>query len=64
MLVASTGVIGEPLPMAKVRRGVKAAAAALRPDGLRDAAEAIMTTDTFAKVASRHSPWSGLNRIA
>ena len=51
MLVASTGVIGEPLPMAKVRRGIRAAAAALSADGLHDAATAIMTTDTFPKAA-------------
>ncbi len=51
MLVASTGVIGEPLPMAKIRQGVKAAANALDEGGLRRAAEAIMTTDTFAKTA-------------
>jgi len=51
MLVASTGVIGEPLPMAKLRRGIRSAAAALSRDGLHDAARAIMTTDTFPKTA-------------
>lgn len=51
-LVASTGVIGEPLPMSKVRKGISAAAKALASDGLHDAAEAIRTTDTFAKLAS------------
>lgn len=49
--VASTGVIGEPLPMAKLRAGIPQAAEALRADGLRRAAEAIRTTDTYAKVA-------------
>jgi glutamate N-acetyltransferase/amino-acid N-acetyltransferase len=53
MLVASTGVIGEPLPMAKLRRGIRAAAAALSERGLPDAARAIMTTDTFPKLAAR-----------
>jgi len=53
VLVASTGVIGEPLPMPKIRRGVRAAAAALRPGGLGDAARAIMTTDTVPKLAVR-----------
>ncbi len=53
MLVASTGVIGEPLPMARIRRGIHAAADALAPDGLARAAEAILTTDTVAKVAHR-----------
>ncbi len=52
MLVASTGVIGEPLPMAKIRRGVKKAAGVLDEGGLRRAAEAIMTTDTFPKTAA------------
>jgi glutamate N-acetyltransferase/amino-acid N-acetyltransferase len=52
-LVASTGVIGQPLPLEKVRRGVRAAAAALAPGGLADAARAIMTTDTVPKLAAR-----------
>jgi glutamate N-acetyltransferase/amino-acid N-acetyltransferase len=52
VLVASTGVIGEPLPMAKVRRGIRAAAAALSDRGMPDAARAIMTTDTFPKTAT------------
>jgi glutamate N-acetyltransferase/amino-acid N-acetyltransferase len=52
LLVASTGVIGEPLPMAKLRRGIRAAAAALSERGLPDAARAIMTTDTFPKTAA------------
>ncbi|MBI5181574.1 MAG: bifunctional glutamate N-acetyltransferase/amino-acid acetyltransferase ArgJ [Nitrospirae bacterium] len=47
--VASTGVIGEPLPMEKIRKGISDAALSLRRDGGRDAAEAIMTTDTFLK---------------
>lgn len=51
VLVASTGVIGAPLPMARIRRGVRAAAQGLAPDGLRDAARAIMTTDSVPKWA-------------
>jgi glutamate N-acetyltransferase/amino-acid N-acetyltransferase len=53
MLVASTGVIGEPIPLAKVRSGVALAREALGVEGLSDAACAIMTTDTFPKLASR-----------
>jgi glutamate N-acetyltransferase/amino-acid N-acetyltransferase len=53
VLVASTGVIGAPLPMAKVRRGIRAAAAALSERGMPDAARAIMTTDTFPKTAAQ-----------
>jgi len=52
MLVASTGVIGEPLPMNAIKSGVPRAAEALSSDGWDDAAEAIRTTDTHAKVAS------------
>jgi glutamate N-acetyltransferase/amino-acid N-acetyltransferase len=51
VFVASTGVIGEPLPMAKLRDGIPRATARLRDEGLKDAAEAIRTTDTFAKTA-------------
>ena len=47
--IASTGVIGEPLPMEKIRKGISDSALSLRRDGGRDAAEAIMTTDTFVK---------------
>ncbi|MCH7707956.1 MAG: bifunctional glutamate N-acetyltransferase/amino-acid acetyltransferase ArgJ [Myxococcales bacterium] len=51
VFVASTGVIGEPLPMANVRRGIGAAAAGLEATGWEEAARAIMTTDTFPKCA-------------
>ncbi|MDI6757354.1 MAG: bifunctional glutamate N-acetyltransferase/amino-acid acetyltransferase ArgJ, partial [Endomicrobiia bacterium] len=54
VLVASTGVIGQFLPMSNIRRGVKILAAKVKK-GLGDpasAAEAIMTTDTFPKTAS------------
>ena len=47
--VASTGVIGELMPMEKVRNGIAGAALKLSKEGGRDAAEAIMTTDTFLK---------------
>ena len=53
VLVASTGVIGEPLPLGKIRAGISEARAALSPRGLPDAARAIMTTDTFPKLAER-----------
>ena len=51
MLVASTGVIGKPLPMARIGRGIAEAAARLSATGLARAAEAIRTTDTFSKLA-------------
>jgi glutamate N-acetyltransferase/amino-acid N-acetyltransferase len=49
VLVASTGVIGEPLPMDAVRRGIDGAARALRRDGAGEFARAIMTTDSHPK---------------
>ena len=48
-LVASTGVIGVNLKMAKLRVGIPMAIAGLSADGHADAAEAIMTTDPFPK---------------
>ncbi|MBX6377014.1 MAG: bifunctional glutamate N-acetyltransferase/amino-acid acetyltransferase ArgJ, partial [Clostridia bacterium] len=52
VLVASTGVIGERLPMDRVRAGIRAAAASLSREGGRDAAAAILTTDTVVKEAA------------
>jgi glutamate N-acetyltransferase/amino-acid N-acetyltransferase len=52
ILVASTGVIGEHLPMGKLRAGIPRAAARLSTTGFERAARAIMTTDTFPKLAS------------
>lgn len=49
VLVASTGVIGQLLPMEKISDGIDRIAPLLGANGHRDAAEAIMTTDTFAK---------------
>jgi glutamate N-acetyltransferase/amino-acid N-acetyltransferase len=54
VLVCSTGVIGRPMPMARVVAGVRSAAVALRPDGGDGVAQAIMTTDTVPKQAVRH----------
>jgi glutamate N-acetyltransferase/amino-acid N-acetyltransferase len=50
--VASTGVIGVPLPMGQVMQGIVAATHALRPDGEVDFARAIRTTDVLDKHAS------------
>ena len=49
VLVSSTGVIGQQLPMDKIESGIQAAAGALSIKGGNDAAEAIMTTDTHPK---------------
>lgn len=47
--VCSTGVIGVPLPLELVTAGIAEAAGALDSTRGEDAAEAIMTTDTFVK---------------
>ncbi|MGN6277882.1 MAG: bifunctional glutamate N-acetyltransferase/amino-acid acetyltransferase ArgJ [Sphingomonas sp.] len=51
VLVASTGVIGVPLPIDKAEAGLDSAVAAA-PCTWQDAAAAILTTDTFAKAAT------------
>jgi glutamate N-acetyltransferase/amino-acid N-acetyltransferase len=53
VLPFSTGVILEPLPVEKVVAGLPAAIANLKQDNWFNAAEAIMTTDTQPKAASR-----------
>ena len=52
VVVCSTGLIGELLPMDRLLAGVDAAAAQLGPEGGDTAAEAIMTTDTVSKTAT------------
>ncbi len=52
ILPFSTGVILEPLPLAKLVAGLPAAVGNLRLDNWFNAAEAIMTTDTQPKAAS------------
>jgi glutamate N-acetyltransferase / amino-acid N-acetyltransferase len=49
VFVSSTGVIGQFLPMDKIMAGIRAAAELLTVEGGANAAEAIMTTDTFSK---------------
>jgi glutamate N-acetyltransferase/amino-acid N-acetyltransferase len=53
VLVASTGIIGRPLPMTALRAGVPKAFAELAatPGAFEDAARAILTTDTCIKIA-------------
>lgn len=52
VLVCSTGVIGRFLPMDKIERGISEAVKSLSPEGALDAARAIMTTDTYPKMAA------------
>lgn len=53
ILPFSTGVILEPLPVDRLKAGLPAAIANLKADNWAAAAEAIMTTDTQPKAASR-----------
>ncbi|MDE0485283.1 MAG: bifunctional glutamate N-acetyltransferase/amino-acid acetyltransferase ArgJ [Candidatus Poribacteria bacterium] len=52
VLVSSTGVIGQQLPIDKIENGIQIAANSLSAAGGADAAEAIMTTDTHPKSAA------------
>jgi glutamate N-acetyltransferase/amino-acid N-acetyltransferase len=53
VMVASTGVIGHPLPVEKIAKGAGPLAAGLRLEGIPDAEEAMMTTDRFPKMSCR-----------
>lgn len=68
VFLASTGVIGEPLPAERITKILADLAEAGSADGWRDAAEAIMTTDTFPKLATATAEIDGhrvtLNGIA
>ncbi|HEY1961867.1 MAG TPA: bifunctional glutamate N-acetyltransferase/amino-acid acetyltransferase ArgJ [Rhizomicrobium sp.] len=52
VFLASTGVIGEPLPAQKITRILGMLAESGAAEGWRAAAEAIMTTDTYPKLAT------------
>lgn len=52
VVVCSTGLIGELLPMAKILSGINRIAEELNEDALSDVAQAIMTTDSVAKIAN------------
>ncbi|WP_374368249.1 bifunctional glutamate N-acetyltransferase/amino-acid acetyltransferase ArgJ [Dongia sp.] len=58
--LASTGVIGEPLNDARITENLPALARDLKDDAWNDAARAIMTTDTFPKVAYRTAKIGGV----
>lgn len=59
VMAASTGVIGEPLPVDRICAAVPDLVGALSPDGFADAAEAIMTTDTKPKLVFRQGVVDG-----
>ena len=59
IFLASTGVIGEPLPAQKIVAVMDRLKADLQPGGMAEAARAIMTTDTFPKAATRSARLGG-----
>jgi glutamate N-acetyltransferase / amino-acid N-acetyltransferase len=63
VFLASTGVIGEPLDASKFDGVLETLAARGEPDGLLRAAQAIMTTDTFPKVAAVRATLAGVEVI-
>lgn len=68
VFLASTGVIGEPLDASGFSEKLRMASAVLKPDGWYEAAQAIMTTDTYPKLSTRSFEVEGtrftLNGIA
>lgn len=59
VLVASTGVIGAPMPMGKIESAAPDLAAGLSVDGFEDFSRAIMTTDTVPKLVERRGEIDG-----
>ena len=55
VLVASTGVIGVPLDMVKMKAGLEKASSTLSAQNVKAAAKAILTTDRFLKVFSKNT---------
>jgi glutamate N-acetyltransferase/amino-acid N-acetyltransferase len=60
IFLASTGVIGEPLDASKFDGVLERLAQEAKPENWRDAARAIMTTDTFPKLATRGASIGGV----
>jgi len=60
VFVSSTGTIGVPLAAEKIVTSFPAVLNALKEDAWADAAKAIMTTDTFAKAATRTATIDGM----
>ena len=60
IFLASTGVIGEPLDASKFEGVLARLASEARADGIADAARAIMTTDTYPKLATARAKIGGV----
>lgn len=59
VLVASTGVIGHPLPIEKIETIAPDLVNSAKPEGFKDFAEAILTTDTVPKIIIREGHLNG-----
>jgi glutamate N-acetyltransferase/amino-acid N-acetyltransferase len=59
VFVSSTGTIGVPLPFEKITAALPQTAKALKHDAWMQAAQAIMTTDTYPKLATRQAKIGG-----
>jgi glutamate N-acetyltransferase/amino-acid N-acetyltransferase len=59
VLVASTGVIGESLPIEKIDAAIPTMVKSLQSGGIPDLARSIMTTDTVPKMVSAHGVVDG-----
>ena len=59
VLVASTGVIGESLPIEKIDAAIPTLVDSLKSEGIPDLARSIMTTDTVPKMLSAHGVVNG-----
>jgi glutamate N-acetyltransferase/amino-acid N-acetyltransferase len=63
ILIASTGIIGRPMPLEAIKEGIPKLCNNLNKLGLADFTEAIMTTDTFKKVVSLKIKVNGKNVV-
>jgi glutamate N-acetyltransferase / amino-acid N-acetyltransferase len=59
--ISSTGVIGVPMPMKRIRDSIPSLIEGLSFGTLDDVAEAIMTTDTFPKMEAREAQANGVS---
>lgn len=64
IVVCSTGLIGELLPMTKIIAGIDQIAQQLSGDTLQDIASAIMTTDSVSKIANFKSSTFQVSGVA
>jgi glutamate N-acetyltransferase/amino-acid N-acetyltransferase len=64
IVVSSTGVIGRPLPVDKIRAAIPKAVSALHPTNLELLARGIMTTDTVPKIATAEAGGTTIAGVA